>query len=218
MTTVPDPNLEVRVLDSGEVSRLLREGAVVLDVRPPDAYGGAHIAGAINVNVAASGFGERARMIIPIGTTLVLVGGDVDQVRSAAAALADEYPIGGALAAEPDRWCRAGLAVRETPQLEPATLAARMAGGDALQVLDVRERREWDQGHLANARFIPFYDLLTRTDELDPQRPVAVYCATGQRSSIAASILERAGFRDVANVAGGITAWTKAGLPTEPSS
>lgn len=218
MSAAPDSGSEPHVLDASEVSTLLGEGVVVLDVRPPDAYGRAHLAGAINVNLAASGFGERVRMIVPIGTALVLVGGDLGQVRAATTALADQYPIRGALAGDPDGWRRAGLTLRETPQLEPAALAAQLASQDAPQVLDVREQREWDQGHLSNAHFIPFHRLPTRTDELDPQRPVAVYCATGQRSSIAASILERAGFRDVVNVAGGITAWTKAGLPTQPGS
>jgi len=218
MTATPSPTPDVRVLDPAELSTLLREGAVVLDVRPPDAYGAAHVAGAVNVNLAASGFGERVRLVVPSGAGLVLVGGDDDQIRRATTALADGSPILGALGAEPDRWRRAGLEVRRTQQIEPAALAALMDDASGLLVLDVREQREWDEGHLPDARFIPFHELPRRTGELDPARPVTLYCATGQRSSIAASILERAGFREVSNVVGGIVAWTKAGLPTQPSS
>lgn len=188
---------------------------MLLDVRTSPEYGAAHVEDSVSVNVTAGGFRERVRMIVPTGAELVLVAGTAEQGRAAIAALTDDYLVLGTLTIEPERWREAGLAIRETPQLEPADLATRAEAEDSLQILDVREQQEWEQGHLPDARFVPFHELAQRANELDPRRAVAVYCATGQRSSIAASILERAGFRDVANVAGGITAWTAAGLPIE---
>lgn len=188
---------------------------MLLDVRTSPEYGAAHVEDSVNVNVTAGGFGERVRMIVPTGAELVLVAGTAEQVRAAIAALADDHRVLGTLAIEPERWREAGLVVRETPQIEPAALATRAEAEDSLQILDVREQQEWEQGHVPGAHFVPFHELAQRTNELDPRRAVAIYCATSQRSSIAASILERAGFRDIANVTGGITAWTAVGLPIE---
>jgi rhodanese-related sulfurtransferase len=82
-------------------------------------------------------------------------------------------------------------------------------------VLDVRETHEWDAGHIANARHIALGQLGKRLSEIDKfkDKPVIVCCASGNRSSSACGTLKRAGFARVYNLAGGIGAWTEAGLP-----
>jgi hydroxyacylglutathione hydrolase len=85
------------------------------------------------------------------------------------------------------------------------------AGG--LQLLDVRNPGEQDEGVIAGARRIPIARLLERVDELDPSAPTIVYCAGGYRSSIAASLLRTRGFSAVADLQGGFEAWVAAGLP-----
>ena len=92
-------------------------------------------------------------------------------------------------------------------------LRERCASGEDLQVLDVRTPEEWESGHIPGARHVFAPELRERDPGLDPERPVAVYCGTGYRASVAASLLERKGFRHVHNVPGSITAWEKAGYP-----
>jgi hydroxyacylglutathione hydrolase len=81
-------------------------------------------------------------------------------------------------------------------------------------LLDVRTPHEWDEGHLPGARYLFLGDLPRKLRELDRDRPVVVYCASGYRSSLAASLLQANGFGRVHNVPGGYTAWTTAGFPT----
>ena len=79
-------------------------------------------------------------------------------------------------------------------------------------MLDVRTDREWNAGHIEGAHHIHGGKLEERYDEVPRDRPVAVICGTGYRASIASSFLKREGYRDVANVLGGMTAWRAAGL------
>ncbi len=87
-------------------------------------------------------------------------------------------------------------------------------------VLDVREANEWSTGHIPNARHIALGQLAGRLSELDKfkGKPVVVCCASGNRSSSACGALRRAGFERVYNLAGGIGAWSEAGLPVTTKS
>jgi hydroxyacylglutathione hydrolase len=83
-------------------------------------------------------------------------------------------------------------------------------------LLDVREPNEWKEEGIANgAKQVFWVDLLQKTGELPKDKPIAVTCSVGNRSSIAVSILERAGIRNVSNVLGGMNAWISLGYPTE---
>jgi rhodanese-related sulfurtransferase len=92
-------------------------------------------------------------------------------------------------------------------------LSRLQSEGAALQIADVRRPAEWEEGHIAGALLLPLNQINTAIGELDPGRPVAVHCKGGYRSAIAASLLLRAGFRQVVNVTGGFDAWKAAGLP-----
>lgn len=83
-------------------------------------------------------------------------------------------------------------------------------------ILDVRTDREYASGHLKDAVLIPVQDFQRRIGELSAhkQRPVLIYCATGNRSTVAAKMLVDAGFVQVANLRRGIAEWNRAGLPT----
>jgi rhodanese-related sulfurtransferase len=83
------------------------------------------------------------------------------------------------------------------------------------QVIDVRERDEWDGGHMADATLLPLGELEQRRHELDLAAPVVIVCRSGRRSLTAAEILLEAGFQDVRSLAGGMIAWHDAGLPVE---
>jgi len=79
----------------------------------------------------------------------------------------------------------------------------------------VRSNLEWKGGHVPGARHIFLSELWKRFGELDKSKPTAVYCASGYRASIAASILKGEGFNDVRNVPGSWHAWKEAGYPVD---
>lgn len=87
---------------------------------------------------------------------------------------------------------------------------------DAL-VLDVREQAEYKQSHILNSRGMPLSQIEARTGDIQKfkDKPVIVYCATGNRSSAAAAALRKAGFSNVFNLSGGFAAWQQAGLPVQ---
>lgn len=85
-------------------------------------------------------------------------------------------------------------------------------GRDEYQLLDVRERHEWDAGHIEGAVHIPMGELSRRQDEIATDRRVVCVCRSGSRSGFVAGALSRAGY-DAANMDGGMKAWRRASLP-----
>ena len=109
--------------------------------------------------------------------------------------------------------------IREISVTDAAALQAK--GG--VLILDVREPGEWAEAHLADALHVPRGMLEAKADNDYPNReprladrsqPIIVHCASGARSAMAADVLQQMGFSDVRSLAGGIAAWSAAGLPT----
>jgi molybdopterin/thiamine biosynthesis adenylyltransferase/rhodanese-related sulfurtransferase len=102
----------------------------------------------------------------------------------------------------------------EIDELTPADAAAR---ADEPVYLDVRERDEWEEGHIPGAVWIPRGYLEQRVESAIPdrERPIVVYCAGGSRSAFATKTLEELGYTSVANLAGGFTDWKRSGFPTQ---
>jgi rhodanese-related sulfurtransferase len=94
---------------------------------------------------------------------------------------------------------------------------AMMQSSPNLLVVDVRTPQEFAQGHLKGAVNIPLSDMTTQIGGLDRDRPILVYCQTGYRSTQASVALVQAGFTQVYNMEGGLTAWVNAGYPTVTS-
>ncbi len=183
-------------------------GALVLDVRTPERYGAAHLAGSLNIGGHLPVFSTWTGMLIRPETSLVLV---VEEPEAAERAWLDLARIGyetiqGYLVADAEAWRAAGLEVRETPQLEVCCLDQWMREGRRL--LDVRTCAEWNQGGVEGAVWINLSRLGGRLDEV-PAGPLAVMCGTGYRSSIAVSLLEREGRADLVNVKGGWAAYAQ---------
>jgi rhodanese-related sulfurtransferase len=94
-------------------------------------------------------------------------------------------------------------------EITAAELAARRGAGEEPLVLDVREAWELQIARLPGVRHIPMNEIPARLAELDPQVEVIVLCRSGGRSMQVAQFLERRGFRDPVNLAGGILAWSR---------
>jgi rhodanese-related sulfurtransferase len=195
------------------------EGALVIDVRTDQQFDDAHLPGALCVTALRAGFGSRLAWIVDHGQPIVLVGRDDDDAVRAAelAAAVAVTNIAGRLAGGMTSWREERRPVARVERLTVPALHDRMAEvNGALQVLDVRERAEWDDGHIPGSIHVPYHDLRTMPGALDPERPVAVICASGQRSALGASLLQCHGARDVAHVVdGGVGTWAARGWPVE---
>jgi glyoxylase-like metal-dependent hydrolase (beta-lactamase superfamily II)/rhodanese-related sulfurtransferase len=104
-------------------------------------------------------------------------------------------------------------------EIQPTTLAERLAGGHVaeIQVIDVREPAEFSDalGHIPSARLLPLSDLAARAGEIARDKPVVAVCRSGARSAQATVLLQKAGFKDVANLAGGMLRWRAEALPVD---
>ena len=82
--------------------------------------------------------------------------------------------------------------------------------------MDVREQGEWDAGHIPGSLHVPYHDIRALPPGLDPGRPAAAICSSGQRSAVAASLLKRHGVGEVLHVVdGGAGTWKREGWPVE---
>lgn len=100
-------------------------------------------------------------------------------------------------------------------EIDIHTLKDQIDAGESPVILDIREREEWEQGHIPGAHFIPRGFLELQVEEVVPDRdtPIVVYCAGGVRSALGALSLRQMGYRRVASLLGGFGAWKNAGYP-----
>jgi hydroxyacylglutathione hydrolase len=203
----------LRALPAQDVKNLLAENVPVLDVRPGEEFAAAHIPGSINIALSGQ-FASWAGSVFGLNARPVLVAGTDDQVDEARMRMAriGIEDVRGYLAGGVDAWRNAGFSLKTTGQMTVEELCNALDGA-GLQVLDVRREGEWQAGHLAEATWHALDYFRAQLPELDPDSPVAVHCKSGYRSMIACSLLERAGFKNVSNIAGGFDAWKNAGLP-----
>ena len=188
-----------------------KEG-VLIDTRTMLAFGGGHISGAMNIGGTPMLSIWAGSLLDPDEPILLVLENDgkVDDIVSYFARVGFTkfagYLVGGMTA-----WDNAGFPLERVDQMTVHEVAA--ADRDKLHVLDVRSPGEWKEGHVPGAQHIFLGDLRERIGEVDRSKPIAAYCASGYRASIATSILKQEGFTDVSNVPGSWQAWNKAKLP-----
>jgi hydroxyacylglutathione hydrolase len=200
-------------LTPAELQTLLDAGANVLDVRPGEEFAAGHVPGAIGIALSGQ-FASWAGGILGIHSKPILVAETEAQVEEARMRLARVgiEEVRGFLAGGFAAWQRARMPVLVTPQISPPELEKRLQEG-TVRVLDVRREGEWQAGHIAQADLRALDTFPHGLPALGGSQPIAVHCKGGYRSMIACSLLERAGHRNVINVAGGFDAWHAAGLP-----
>jgi hydroxyacylglutathione hydrolase len=224
LNTKERPTLEAtlaRTLQSMTLDQALRmqeQGAQVLDARDPGYFAAAHLAGSINIGLGGS-YATWAGTVLDREKPIVIVA-EPGREQEAAIRLGRigfdhvaGYLAGGMAALEH----RLDL-VRHFDRLTPELLASELSSEDPPLVVDVRAPREWQQKRLAGCQLVPLNRLEERVEELPRERRLVMQCATGYRSSIAASLLERRGFDRLADLAGGIAAWQAAQLPVESAA
>ncbi|WP_263352687.1 MBL fold metallo-hydrolase [Acidicapsa acidisoli] len=203
-------------LSAEDALRLQEMGAVVVDTRPVTQFAAAHVPGSIHIALTGQ-YASWAARILGLGTTLILVGEDLEQVRESQLRLARVgiETVVGYLEDGIAGWVRSGNTLDSIPQVAAKDLEELLQQmPEQITVLDVRESAEAETGSIESPIHIPLGKLLSRTEKLDPEKLVVVYCRSGYRSSIATSLLRRVGFRKIANLIGGFDAWKAAGLPS----
>jgi hydroxyacylglutathione hydrolase len=204
-----------RALTVAEVQALLADDALIIDTRPYREYAAGHLPGAYSIP-AGSSFGTWLGWVVPVDRPLILVldqASDWDDVLRQALRIGYD-DVRGHLSSVAD-WRAAGLPLETGKVATIQDLAARLDGGgpDAPLVLDVRQHYEWVEGHIPGSVHLMGGDLPDRLAELPRDRPIVTICRSAYRSAVAASILERAGFKDVTWIDKGVPAWRRAGLP-----
>jgi hydroxyacylglutathione hydrolase len=187
-------------------------GGQILDTRDPAEFAAAHLAGSINIGLGGQ-YATWAGTVIDRDHPIVIIA-DPGREHESASRLGRigfdhivGYLAGGlqSLSSRPE--------LTTTTERVSAPLAAeRLATGQPLAI-DVRAPGERAQKYVDGSLSVPLNRLVERLADLPADRPLLVYCAGGYRSSIAASLLQKHGFADVAEIAGGITAWETARLP-----
>jgi hydroxyacylglutathione hydrolase len=210
MRTLPAPRA---MTAEAFAERARKPGTIVLDVRPFDAFGGQHIPGALNID-SNSNFSTFAGWTLPVDSEILLVADNEAVVQTVTVWLrrvgldaVTGFLEGGMLS-----WSLAGLPTEHVVQISPQELSQLIGSDSGLVIVDARSSQEFERIHIRGARNITAPDLRRRHSELPKDKPIVTICSAGMRSSLAASILQRNGFTEVKNVAGGMTGYAAAGF------
>jgi hydroxyacylglutathione hydrolase len=201
----------------------------VIDIRSVEAYGGGHLPDALAL--WASGLASFGGWFLSYDQDLVLVADDAHSAESAHAAELQLLRMGydricGYLSGGLNEWHKAGRPIRRLEMVSPPELCRRLDGGEQIRLLDVRRRAERRQeGRLAGAKEIPLEDFAANPaqtaaslEKSSAQSPLCVFCGSGLRSTLAASLLERNGHTDLMVVLGGTQGWSSTRCPLEKTS
>jgi hydroxyacylglutathione hydrolase len=205
--------IELAELSPGQVERALAAGLLVVDVRTSEQFDEAHISGSVSIPIFQAGFGSKLAWLAERDQHVIFVGEHEADWRTASelALAVGIRNLAGFLGGGIASWMRERSELAHTERISVQELARHP---DGVQILDVREPSEWEAGHIAGSIFAPWHDLDGWPAELDPSRPVAVMCASGQRAGTAASLLQRRGSDRVIHViGGGVPAWERLGHP-----
>ncbi len=205
---VRDTDHEVPALSTAAAEAAIADGAMVHDAREVHEYAVAHLRGSLNVP-ADGRMAETVGMVFEPTQRVVVIApaGQEQEVATRFARIGFDHVVG--YIAEPEAYFLAHEAeVERASRLEVHELDEAVTRPD-VQLVDIRNAGEVAGGMVPGARHIPLAELGRRAEELDPARPVLVYCAGGWRSSVGASLLRSRGFTDVSDLLGGYGAWER---------
>jgi len=207
----------LRALSPRELSALLQEGGIALDVRTAEEFAAGHVPGSINIALSGQ-FATWAGTLLGLGSQPVLISDTPDQIQEARLRVARVgiEALGGYLAGGTAAWKQEGFPVATVEQITAENLQSQLRSG-GVQVLDVRREPEWDAGHVDGATWWPLDNFKVSPPEINHDVRVVVHCKSGYRSMIAAGLLQRAGFKNIVNLIGGFDAWQQAKLPIASS-
>jgi len=202
---------EMRPLPLDELLALQRGGGEVLDSRRAEQFEAAHLRGSLNVGLDGR-YATWCGTILDRDRPLAIVA-DPGREREATMRLGriGFDIVAGHLESGMQALAECPGLVAGVERLAPSALAERLAEAEPPVLVDVRTEREYAEERIDAARNVPLGRLAERLDELPRERALVVYCSSGYRSAIAASLLLKRGWERVADLAGGIAAWDSAG-------
>jgi glyoxylase-like metal-dependent hydrolase (beta-lactamase superfamily II)/rhodanese-related sulfurtransferase len=216
----PLGDIQAKPLSIREAIPYFQRGAGLLDTRSKQDFVQAHVPGSVHLE-ADDQLSNRIGFVFPPEVPVILLLSDPAEYEKVVYSLArvGYENVVGYLAEGLDVWEKMGLPLTagDIQDIQPVELHDLLISGNGSRpvVLDVREPWEYARGHVPGALLMPLGQLSTRLDELDPEKPVAVICATGNRSQSASALLGQKGFKTVYNVAGGTSEWVRSGLEIE---
>lgn len=211
-----DPTRAPRHWGLHELRAALGSGTPVVDARPRDDFAAGHIPGTISIPLNKS-FNTWAGWLLPYDRDFAVIVADPSAAEEAVRELAmiglDRIvaTIGASVVSE---WATQVGPLESVRQITPAALAAAQEAG-TVSVIDVRGGSEWAESHIPGVPNIPLGYLTDQIARVDASGTVVLHCQAGGRSAIAASLLQAAGIKNVANLVGGFDAWEQEGRPTE---
>jgi hydroxyacylglutathione hydrolase len=210
--------VEAPALYPHQVQLKREEGALLVDVRTDTQFDDVHIHGSVCIPSFSPGFGSKLAWLADHDQEIVFIGrDDADGRRAGRLALAvGVRRIAGLLAGGMTNWREERHPADHTDRVAARDLRGWLANEPDLQVLDVRERSEWDAGHVPGSVLTPWHDITGVPAGLDANRPIAVICAGGARAATAASLLKHHGAGDVIHVVdGGVPDLAEQGMRLE---
>ncbi|HEY1925572.1 MAG TPA: rhodanese-like domain-containing protein [Candidatus Acidoferrum sp.] len=213
--TLDDTLARVNAMTLDDVLALQAVGAQILDTRDPAEFSAVHLAGSINIGLGGQ-YATWAGTVLDRDHPIVIIAapGRENESTTRLGRIGFDHIVG---------YLKDGLQTLESrPELIAST--ERLSAPFAAELLssarpplavDVRAPREREQKYIAGSVAAPLNHLMESFEKIPKDRPLLVYCAGGYRSSIAASLLLRAGFKQVSEIAGGIVGWETANLPVE---
>lgn len=197
----------------GEFRKLVDSGAIVVDTRNPASFGVAHINNSYNIWL--KGLPSYVGWVLPYDKPILLVVENFSELNKAYKYLIrlgyDDikgYLVGGIIA-----WYSNNFPVEKITSITANDLKARLEKREENLVLDVRGITEYEEGHIEGAKNVYVGELENKLETLPKNKSIITVCGNGARASMATSILERKGFKDIYNVLGSMKAWQKAGYP-----
>lgn len=190
------------------------QNMIVIDTRMPYAFAGSHIPNSLSMWLG--GTTAYPGWVMDANQYIVFV---LERPEDIGAVTARFRRVGflnmcGYLCGGMETWQEAGRPFRSFNTITVTELTEKLSQ-DEVTLIDVREPHEWTEGgYIKGAMLIPFAEIPEKTGAIPKEKPVAVMCSVGNRTSIALSLLERAGFKHLINVLGGMTAWTSLKYPT----
>ena len=186
----------------------VRDGALVIDLRPSNEFLERHLEGSISLPLGRSFLTYAGSVLDPARELVLLMPADAlneaDSVALDLALIGYDRVLGALPAVDLESF--APRRVASIPSTQVQDLPARAASAT---VVDVRTAAEWKEGHVPGAVHVPLAHLTSQLSELRGRQPIVTYCRSGARSVTAASVLRAAGIADVSNAEGGFEAWAR---------
>ena len=200
--------------DPAELRERISRGEWVVDLRSRAVFAQGHVPGAYNFDMDGAFINYLAWMV-PWGAPITLLGSTPEQVEAAQRDLVRvgiDRPAAAGIGGL-DAWLDDPAEAERNVRLNFSGLAEAIEGESDPFILDTRQIREWEAGHVDGATFIPFYEVADRLAEIPRDRTVYVYCGSGYRASAVVSLLKNEGYDDVVHIDDMFANAASAGLP-----